>query len=120
MLPRSLQPQVPHSASTKLTVVSGRPIKCHQGSKTNKSECSFLEKLTFSGFRREFWRYSFNPGYGRRRCPEIFHTVGTGPNHLPVRANVWATEQSSISCPCSEKMTNLELFMDEGGDPWAS
>jgi hypothetical protein len=46
--------------------------------------------------------------------------VGTGPNHLPERANVWATEQSSISCPCSEKMTNLELFMDEGGDPWAS
>jgi hypothetical protein len=49
MLPRSLQPQFPHSASTKLTVVSGRPIKCHQGSKTNKPECSFLEKLSSVG-----------------------------------------------------------------------
>ena len=96
---RSLQPQVPHSAFTKPTVVSDRPIKCHQGSKTNKSEFSFLEKLMFSWFRKDFCRYAFDPGYGRRRCSEIFHTVETGPNHLPVRANVWATKQSSIFLP---------------------
>lgn len=84
---------------SSLDGVSGRPIKCHQGSKTNKSEFSFLEKLMFSWFRKDFCRYAFDPGYGRRRCSEIFHTVETGPNHLPVRANVWATKQSSIFLP---------------------
>jgi hypothetical protein len=28
-------------------------IKCHQGSKTNKSNCQFCKKLTFDSFRRD-------------------------------------------------------------------